>query len=320
MQRAFLKCTTAIVVLQIGLISSAPSTSRGARLSLADWNNYNYHEPNGPGTYAFGYDIDDAENDNVQFRNEERHANGTVTGSYGYVDPDGTARIVNYVADERGYRPTIEDSPIKLLKPLLLPGIAELSHLSENPSNQQLVAESQDIEFKSKNFNEKAPKEKYGFINNSPHPVLGSTNNILGSNRISVNEKPVVEDVDQEFHTKIVTPNQQYGYNNPSLPVSVFGSTSNGLQSAFASNQYNNFVNTGFPTTYPNGFNGRPFGTLQSAFGSNFGNQNHFQGVWPPVTTTTEAIWPGFDISTLFESRIGQPKRTLIKIDNKKKA
>ncbi|KAJ3653406.1 hypothetical protein Zmor_012660 [Zophobas morio] len=81
--------------------SSAPAA---ARLSLVDWNSYNYHEPQGPGTYAFGYDIDDASSNNVQFRNEERHPNGTVTGSYGYVAPDGNVRVVNYIADQNGYR------------------------------------------------------------------------------------------------------------------------------------------------------------------------------------------------------------------------
>lgn len=48
--------------------------------------------------------MDDAETGNTQFREEERHPNGTVTGSYGYVDPFGKAQIVHYIADERGYR------------------------------------------------------------------------------------------------------------------------------------------------------------------------------------------------------------------------
>ncbi|XP_008193009.2 larval cuticle protein 1 [Tribolium castaneum] len=90
-----------------------------ARLSLADWNSYNYREPSGPGTYAFGYDIDDSGSGNVQFRNEERHPNGTVTGSYGYVDPEGRVRIVRYIADQRGYRATVEEGPdLSMLKPL----------------------------------------------------------------------------------------------------------------------------------------------------------------------------------------------------------
>lgn len=68
------------------------------------WNDYNYRQPEGEGTYAFGYDIEDGATSNVQYRNEERHANGTVTGSYGYLMPDGNVMTVNYVADKDGYR------------------------------------------------------------------------------------------------------------------------------------------------------------------------------------------------------------------------
>lgn len=63
----------------------------------------------GPGTYAFGYDLEDPKTGNIQFRQEEKYMNGTVVGSYGYVDPDGNARITHYVADEDGYRYEGED-------------------------------------------------------------------------------------------------------------------------------------------------------------------------------------------------------------------
>lgn len=38
------------------------------------------------------------------YRVETRSPDGTVTGRYGYVDPRGVLRIVDYVADRRGYR------------------------------------------------------------------------------------------------------------------------------------------------------------------------------------------------------------------------
>ena len=58
----------------------------------------------GPGTYAFGYEIEDAATGNVQFRDEQRHRNGSVTGSYGVLLPNNILHITRYIADHRGYR------------------------------------------------------------------------------------------------------------------------------------------------------------------------------------------------------------------------
>ena len=42
--------------------------------------------------------------DQQSYRVETRTADGTVTGRYGYIDPKRVLRIVDYVADRRGYR------------------------------------------------------------------------------------------------------------------------------------------------------------------------------------------------------------------------
>ncbi|CAL8123556.1 unnamed protein product [Orchesella dallaii] len=50
------------------------------------------------GSYHFGYDAEKS------YREEKRDAFGVVTGRYGYLDPTGIHRIVEYIADHNGYR------------------------------------------------------------------------------------------------------------------------------------------------------------------------------------------------------------------------
>ncbi|XP_046392113.1 cuticle protein 6-like [Ischnura elegans] len=54
------------------------------------------------GTYHFGYDT--GGNQHQSYREEKRDAKGRVKGKYGYVDPTGVLRVIEYEADENGYR------------------------------------------------------------------------------------------------------------------------------------------------------------------------------------------------------------------------
>ncbi|KAH8365513.1 hypothetical protein KR093_001581, partial [Drosophila rubida] len=65
-------------------------------------SNYFLHQPYGPNTYAFGYEVEDAQTGNVQFRDERRYANGSIAGSFGYVRPDARIQVTRYKADADG--------------------------------------------------------------------------------------------------------------------------------------------------------------------------------------------------------------------------
>ena len=39
-----------------------------------------------------------------QYREEKRHLDGSVTGTYGWVDPNGILRLFDYISDKDGYR------------------------------------------------------------------------------------------------------------------------------------------------------------------------------------------------------------------------
>merc|ERR1711997_1191190 len=39
-----------------------------------------------------------------QYRKEQRHLDGSVTGTYGWVDPNGVLRLFDYISDAGGYR------------------------------------------------------------------------------------------------------------------------------------------------------------------------------------------------------------------------
>lgn len=73
-----------------------------------------------PKPYEFGYKIADGLG-MKQHRQEVADATGAVKGSYGYVDELGVSRVVEYTADDEGYKAVIRTNE---------PGIA-----SQNSAN-----------------------------------------------------------------------------------------------------------------------------------------------------------------------------------------
>lgn len=59
-----------------------------------------------PAPYNFGYEVDDGYG-NKQHNEEKGDDYGNKKGSYGYTDAYGVYRVVDYVADEYGFRATV---------------------------------------------------------------------------------------------------------------------------------------------------------------------------------------------------------------------
>ena len=80
-----------------------------------------------PQPYNFDYNAADEEG-NKHYRNEQGDQNGNVKGTYGYNDVQGLYRIVEYVADENGFRVNIKTNE---------PGVDD----KESPADVVLTAE-----------------------------------------------------------------------------------------------------------------------------------------------------------------------------------
>ncbi|GAB6022407.1 hypothetical protein CHUAL_006524 [Chamberlinius hualienensis] len=60
--------------------------------------------------YKFGYAVKDAATYNQQSREETKYGN-TVTGQYTVLEPNGEIRVVNYIADDNGFRAEVLKQP-----------------------------------------------------------------------------------------------------------------------------------------------------------------------------------------------------------------
>ncbi|XP_024081006.1 cuticle protein 19-like [Cimex lectularius] len=99
-----------LLFIAVPAVLSFPLSQTPVQQNNDGWLSYFNWENQGPGTYSFGYEIEDPKTGNVQFRHEEKYPNGTVRGKYGLVEPDGNVKVVHYTADEYGYRARVEDS------------------------------------------------------------------------------------------------------------------------------------------------------------------------------------------------------------------
>lgn len=62
-----------------------------------------------PKPYQFGYELEDGYGMS-QYRSEASDGTGIVKGSYGYMDPMGVYRKVEYTADNNGYRAVVRSN------------------------------------------------------------------------------------------------------------------------------------------------------------------------------------------------------------------
>ncbi|GIY27508.1 cuticle protein 14 isoform b [Caerostris darwini] len=67
-----------------------------------------YHRDDKQGNYDYGYN--EGHNEGGSFRRERGDAYGRKIGTYGYTNNEGLIRIVNYVADENGFRAELKST------------------------------------------------------------------------------------------------------------------------------------------------------------------------------------------------------------------
>ncbi|GBM98070.1 hypothetical protein AVEN_176937-1 [Araneus ventricosus] len=93
-----------------------------------------------PSPYEFGFSMDDG-NGTTQHRQEIRSENGDIKGSYGYVDPVGVYRKVEYYTDVNGYHAKVTSNE---------PGLSNKNSANtifvvENPPAAAIVTEQRPL-------------------------------------------------------------------------------------------------------------------------------------------------------------------------------
>ncbi|XP_015930114.3 cuticle protein 10.9-like [Parasteatoda tepidariorum] len=110
-------CVLASLLALVGFAAGAPTPiqekdRRIGALSRSDRDRIDRQDQDGPYTvkpYQFGFELEDGFGMS-QYRSESSDGSGAVKGSYGYMDPFGVYRKVEYTADDNGYRAVIRSN------------------------------------------------------------------------------------------------------------------------------------------------------------------------------------------------------------------
>ncbi|XP_075970543.1 endocuticle structural glycoprotein SgAbd-5-like [Anticarsia gemmatalis] len=97
-----------VVCALVAVVAAAPQGDQDVQLLKYETDN------DGLGTYNFVYEQSDGSKRDE--KGELRNAGAedefvAMSGSYSWVGPDGETYRVNYIADENGFQPTIEQGP-----------------------------------------------------------------------------------------------------------------------------------------------------------------------------------------------------------------
>ncbi|XP_060526451.1 cuticle protein-like [Cylas formicarius] len=100
-----------LALMVLGCHASAPLVPTASVGSL--YNSYHgdyagkYHNYE-PSSYAYEYGVSDPHTGDHKSQWETKDKAGVVRGSYSLLEPDGSTRIVDYIADEHGFRAVVK--------------------------------------------------------------------------------------------------------------------------------------------------------------------------------------------------------------------
>ncbi|XP_076396470.1 cuticular protein 4 [Megachile rotundata] len=111
-----------VVILAIGVFvtckgAAVPVPAFPPVAKLAPLNSRLNYDPHPQYTYA--YDVQDSLTGDSKTQHESRNGD-IVSGSYSFIEADGTRRIVEYTADPvNGFNAVVHREPVAVIKPAL---------------------------------------------------------------------------------------------------------------------------------------------------------------------------------------------------------